>query len=125
VKVLDASALLAFLQGEAGSKVVAEALRGSCMSAANAAECGAKLVECGLPPAPLFDQLRLHGVEIVPVSAMHALCAAEIHASTRSRGLSLGDRLCLALAIRRELSVLTADRAWAEVDVGVDVILIR
>ena len=125
MKVLDASALLAFLQGETGSELVADALRGSCMSAANAAECGAKLVERNLPPAPLLDQLRLHGVEVVPVTAADALRAAEIHVMTRARGLSLGDRLCLALASRRGLSVLTADRVWAEVDVDVDVVLIR
>jgi len=40
-------------------------------------------------------------------------------------GLSLGDRACLALALREQAPVLTGDRAWSKVDVGVEVVLIR
>ena len=40
---------------------------------------------------------------------------------TRAQGLSLGDRACLALALRLGLPALTTDRAWVELDVGVAV----
>jgi ribonuclease VapC len=39
--------------------------------------------------------------------------------------LSLGDRACLTLAIERNLSVLTADRAWAGLGLPIDIHLIR
>jgi PIN domain nuclease of toxin-antitoxin system len=54
-----------------------------------------------------------------------ALRAGKLRAAARSRGLSLGDRACLALAQREGLPALTADRAWAGLDIGVEVRLIR
>ncbi len=123
--VLDASAVLAFLQAEPGSDRVAAVLQASCISAANASECGAKIVARGGSASELFEQLRRHGVEIVPVNEADALFAAEIWPQARRHGLSLGDRLCLALGHRRAATVLTADRAWLQVDVGVTVRSIR
>jgi PIN domain nuclease of toxin-antitoxin system len=40
-------------------------------------------------------------------------------------GLSMGDRICLALALERDDEVLTSDRAWATVAHGAKVTLIR
>ena len=37
----------------------------------------------------------------------------------------LADRACLALAVRLGVPAVTADRAWAELDVGVEVIAVR
>jgi PIN domain nuclease of toxin-antitoxin system len=37
----------------------------------------------------------------------------------------LGDRACLALAIRKGATALTADRKWADLDVGCKIELIR
>lgn len=50
---------------------------------------------------------------------------ARLWPKTRSAGLSLGDRACLATAHRLELPTLTADWAWSELDFEVDVQLIR
>ena len=65
------------------------------------------------------------GMDIVPFDAEQAYETTEFRGATRSRGLSLGDRACLQLATRRGLPALTADRAWAEIDAGVEVRLIR
>ena len=111
--VLDASAVLAFLQGEPGADVVREHLGGSVIGSANLAEVLAKLdgpVERSLAEAILLSS----GVRTEPVSADDARRSAEIEDS--SLGLSLGDRLCLALADRLAEAALTADRAWGNSD---------
>lgn len=46
-------------------------------------------------------------------------------ATTRQLGLSLADRACLALARQLSLPVLTADHAWAEAALELEVKLIR
>jgi ribonuclease VapC len=43
----------------------------------------------------------------------------------RHYGLSLGDRACLALAMELKLPVVTADRAWIDLDLGIDICVIR
>jgi PIN domain nuclease of toxin-antitoxin system len=111
--VLDASAVLAFLQGEPGADLVREHLHGSLIGSANLAEVLARLdgpVERSLAEAILVGS----GVRTEAVSAGDARGSAAIKDS--SPGLSLGDRLCLALAARRNDMVLTADRAWGQGD---------
>lgn len=111
--VLDASAALAFLQGEPGSAVVRESLGSSVIGAANLAEVLVKMtgpIERSLAEAVLVAS----GVRIEPVSAEDARLSAEIKESVS--GLSLGDRLCLALAARLDDVALTADRAWGQSD---------
>ena len=60
-----------------------------------------------------------------PDFAGDAEIAAALWTLTRAAGLSFGDRSCLALASRLGVPVLTTDRAWAKVDVGVPIELIR
>ena len=42
-----------------------------------------------------------------------------------ARGLSLGDRACIATAKHVGLPAVTADKVWAKLDLGVEVRLIR
>jgi PIN domain nuclease of toxin-antitoxin system len=129
--VLDASALLAFLQGEPGTEVVQGALaRGADLSAVNLAETLAKLADWGiaadLAVAELVEKGLLHGIiELVPFTEDDALEVARMRPLTRDLGLSLGDRACLALAKRLGLRALSADRAWLQGDLGIEVQLIR
>ena len=120
--VLDASALLAFLLAEPGADVVTPLLRRASLSAVNYAEVLAKVVDRGRPPESAvadIDRLQL------AVIAFDASQAAALRTGTRSRGLSLADRACLALARTLDLPAVTADRAWADCDTGVRLILIR
>lgn len=56
-----------------------------------------------------------------------AIAAGGMMRVTRSFGLSLGDRICLALAAQRKCAAMTADRVWRDAGVvlGIEVRLIR
>ncbi len=53
------------------------------------------------------------------------ISAGQLRAATKHLGLSLGDRACLALAIQEDATALTADRSWADLDIGCKIELIR
>jgi ribonuclease VapC len=129
--ILDASALLAYLQDESGAELVATALTEGClMSAINWAETLSKLVGRGQSPEVVTELLTNQGLlnnalVIVPFDAAIAQETARLRPITRSIGLSLGDRACLALGIQLQLPVLTSDQVWGNSNVGVVVKLIR
>ena len=122
-RVLDASALLAYLQREPDCEAVV--LAGSAISAVNWSEVVQKAVQAGLDPAGLRDEVAAHGLQMVDLTAPRAESVALLWARTRSAGLSLADRACLALATELGVPAVTADRAWLAVDVGVEVIVVR
>ena len=114
VVVLDASAILAFLQAEPGSEVVGQALHSQrcVVSAANQAEVIAKALDRGAEPDAIKAILADLAYQVVDIPVGDGEQAGWIRGQTRSVRLSLGDRLCLALAQRLKARVLTADRAW-------------
>ncbi len=124
--VLDASALLALLNGEAGSEQVANVIvDGAAISAVNLAEVVTKLSEIGMPEALIHDVLDLLGLEIIDFDFKQAYQVGLLRPLTRHAGLSLGDRACLALAQQLDLPVLTTDRVWASLAINVTVLVIR
>ena len=125
-KLLDASALLAYLQRELGFEAVREALReGAAISAVNLAEVAGKLIDTVADPLALVMRLLALGPEALPLTLDAARRVGALDPLTRPLGLSLGDRACLAAGRVRGLAVLTADRTWAGVDLGVPVEVIR
>jgi PIN domain nuclease of toxin-antitoxin system len=124
--VLDASAALAFLQRETGQDVVATAIRtGAAISAVNLAEAHSKLRLAGAPSDRILSRLRTLGLAVEPFDELDAEAVGDLRPATKSLGLSLADRACLALAIRLNRPVLTTDRDLARADVGVEVRTIR
>lgn len=123
--VLDASVVMAFLKQETGWDVVASHLASAVLSTINAAEALSRYAEIGVDTDFIAQQIEAMGCEIIPVTMAHALIAARLRPLTKPLGLSLGDRMCLALAIERESDVLTADRTWAKLNIGVPIQLIR
>lgn len=122
---LDASALLAFMFGEPGGEQVAAALGDSCLSTVNLAETAGRFVRDGHPAELVMARIAATAIEIVDFDREQARNAAALLPATRPKGLSLGDRACLALAQTRSIAVLTADRAWLDLAVSIDIRAIR
>ncbi len=129
--VLDASALLAYLGDEPGADTVADAIAGgAAISTVNLAEALGTLASRGSQPASVASELAARGllggaIAVEPFTAADAVEAARLRPLTRTAGLSLADRACLALAGRRSAAVVTADQAWARVKLDVEVRLLR
>lgn len=126
MNVLDASALLALLGDEAGAEVVAGSLDGAVLGAANYAEVIGKLGDRGVDTRDLGATLETAGVRIEPVTAADGELAGVLRQLPGGAALSLGDRCCLSLACRVEHPVvLTADRAWVDLELPVKIRLVR
>lgn len=125
IAVLDASAVLAVYFDEAGADQVRAALLGSLLSSVNYTEVIGKCLDRGEEVAITVRKLAAMGFAVVAHDAQLARRAGELRPLTRRLGLSLADRACLALAERERMPVLTADRKWAKLDLGIDIRLIR
>ncbi len=121
VVVLDASALVAYARNEPGAQVVAARLRSSrrvMVSAVNWAEAAGKLRDYRMTPSIVRQALAAVDAEIVPFAEADAAAVAELTPRTRSLGLSLGDRACIALALAAGAPALTAEQAWGRLDLA-------
>ena len=123
--VLDASALLAYLFAETGHEAVAGVIDACCLSSVNLAEVLSRFARDGHNPELVHHQIAASGIEIVPFLGEDAALAAGLVPLTQTFGLSLGDRACLALALRRNVRALTADRVWADLDLPIAIEVIR
>lgn len=123
--VLDASAILAVLFRETGHEQVIPYLKTASVSAVNIAEVLSKAVERTIPLEAAQRYLLHFEFEEVPFTSEQAAIVASLRPITRKLGLSLGDRACLALGLQRNVPVVTAERSWKQVDVGVCVETIR
>lgn len=124
--VLDASAILAFVLGEAGAVVTKAAIDGGAIvSAVNHCEVVSKLIDSIADDVALDDAIGFLAYEVVDFNADAAVGAARLRPLTRTLGLSLGDRACLALALRERLPVVTTDRQWMRTGLGIDIRLAR
>lgn len=124
--VLDASALLAALNGEPGAeKLTLELLSTAVISTVNLAEVQSKLVARGLSPDVAWTAALVPVKEAIPFTAQQAKAAGSMVAETRGLGLSLGDRACLALGLALQAPVYTADRSWKNLKLGLRIHVIR
>ena len=126
--ILDASALIAFLHDEPGSDAVVDAIaETAAVSVVNWAETLSKVAADGGDPQQIADSLQASDSPLILEALTDADCVeiARLRPLTKARGLSLGDRACLALARRLDIPVVTADRDWADLDLRVTVQLIR
>lgn len=122
--VLDASAILAFTKSEPGSEVVRQRMFNAAVSAVNYAEvlqkAGTTQENCHL----LDSVVRNFRITIIDFTMEHARCVAKLYLAA-NKGVSLGDRACLATASLLGVPVLTGDRRWLELGLPLDIACFR
>ena len=123
--VLDASALLALLNQEPGHEEVARTIPDAAISAVNLSEVAAKLAEGGMPEESIREAPEGLALDVHDFGRDLAFQTAMLRPLTKHKGLSLADRACLALGQQLNLPVVTADRVWKELDLEVEVRLVR
>ena len=131
INIMDASAILAYLQEETGEHIVEAALEDApCwITTINACEVLSKLCEKGRPINEAQIQLYNLNLFIVDFDLDLALRAAALRSLTSSFGASLGDRACLAFAQRAAEQhspvVYTTDHNWSKIKWPFKVTLLR
>ena len=115
--VLDASAVLALLQQEPGEDVVAPLVGRAAWSAVNLCEVAGKLADRGMPAPAVQETLDALNLTVHDFDSELGFAAAELRRMV-PRGLSVGDRACIALAQRLRLPAITAEREWTRLDIA-------
>lgn len=124
--IVDSSAVVAVILNEPGGNNVRRRITGGAsISAVNLAEVVGVLRRNGMSPEAVNLAVGLLSLDVIPFDEALAFHAGLLELSTRRRGLSLGDRACLATALRHKLPILTADRAWQDLPLDVEIELFR
>ena len=123
--VADASTIIALLVGEPFTHFDPVRLVNGSISAVNLSEVLVRLQEIGMPDSEANAALARLNLRVVAFDERQARAAARLRSLTRHAGLSLGDRACLALGGELGYPVITGDRVWASLDLGVEVVVIR
>ena len=124
-RTLDTSVIMAILLDESGRDTAARLAPGGILSSVNLAEIITKCIEKAVPPDIAQDYIRHSNIEIVSFDAAHAALAGDLFKVAKKGVLSLGDRACIATAMKLNAVALTADRAWSTLDLPCQIELIR
>jgi ribonuclease VapC len=123
--VLDASAILALLNNEPGGERVTNVLTEAVISSVNLTEVVAKLADSGMSETEVRAVISTLGLETIQFDSEMAYRAGMLRPLTKRFGLSLGDRACLTLGESLNLPILTTDKTWANLELGINVQVIR
>lgn len=123
--VIDTSVVLAIALTERGAEEAQALARGGVFGMANFVEAVTRGEELGHAAATTLALISRLGFEVVPVDRAIADQAMPLWRWRKRNNLSLGDRLCIGLARTRGLPVLTGDRRWKDIDLGVEVVVFR
>lgn len=122
---MDASAILALTNLEPGASRVFDLLTDAMISTANLAEVGTRLVDKGFTLEQVRASFARLDLKVIDLDAQLADAMISLRLPTRSAGLSLADRACLALAMREGAVAVTCDRAWRSLKIGCEIEVIR
>ncbi|MCC5636877.1 type II toxin-antitoxin system VapC family toxin [Nostoc sp. CHAB 5844] len=123
--VVDASAVLALLNQESGSEGILQYIGNAAISTVNLSEVIAKLAEASIPEEDIRQILWNLNLEVIAFNEEQALTAGIMRPATKSIGLSFGDRACLALGIFLNQPVITTDRLWGSLSLGIEIRVVR
>ncbi len=121
--VLDASGLLALLNGEPGSDGGSDHFGGGHQRR-QSVRGRSQVSDHGMDEKDLRGLIDRLGLSVVAFDEAKAYAAGLLRPATRGAGLSLGDRAGLALARLLKAPAYTTDRSWKAI-VGVKVHPIR
>ena len=123
--VVDASAVLAAIQDEQGGEYVKKHIDRCVISAVNWSEVLQKLSSSGSEVEKIDAYLNALGLRVVDFTEDDGRISASLWASSKSLGLSLADRACLATGLRLKTKIITADRVWKKLEINSQIHLIR
>ena len=123
--VLDASALIASIYTEKGATIIDRYLPHALISTVNLTEVASYMIRQGVPIEEVSELLKDLSLDIIAYDEEQALLAGELLPKASPKGLSLGDRACLALGLSKKLPVLTGDKVWKSLDLDVKIELFR
>ncbi|WP_341757651.1 type II toxin-antitoxin system VapC family toxin [Candidatus Tisiphia endosymbiont of Ditula angustiorana] len=124
--VLDASALLALIKYETGATEVEKLLGNIIMSSVNVSEVAAILLDSDMTEEECKNSIEPFISSIIPFDSEQSFLSALLKKHTKHKGLSFGDRACIALGIKLNVSIYTADKAWYNLEINqADIKLIR
>jgi ribonuclease VapC len=114
--IADTSAVIAYLNFEPGADEVRENLARIRLAMVNLAEIVAVVSRHGVSRSWVEERIIRVFPEILPFDREQAYLCGALEAVTRPKGLSLGDRACLAAGILHGWPVLTAESRWTQID---------
>jgi PIN domain nuclease of toxin-antitoxin system len=117
--------MLAVLRNERGDERAAEFALGGTISSVNVAEVVTKCVEFEIEPNAALQFITGRNIDVMEFNLADGVLAGRLMALAPKGVLSLGDRACIATAVRLGATAVTADRVWAELDLPCKVELIR
>ena len=124
--VFDSSGLIVLFAKELGYESIRHYMKSAIISSVNIAEVYKYCIEAqNLIEDDCRDLIKLSGIKIIDFCEEQALITAKIIKQTKQYGLSLGDRSCIALAMFKDYPVLTCDKIWQKVDLGIEFIMAR
>jgi ribonuclease VapC len=124
--VLDSSALIALIKGETGAEIIEPLLGGVVMSTINISEVAGILIDLGMSMEECKSSIEPYIDLVVPLDMEQSFEMAFLKKLTKHKGLSFGDRACIALGIKMALPIYTADKVWANLELeGTKIRLIR
>ena len=123
--VLDSSALVAVFFNETGANKVLPHMNKAIICSVNMAEVVHVMMRKGQSFEQAQSLFSALNIEVAAFDARLGFLSSQISAVTDKKGLSLGDRACLALGLAQKLPILTADTAWKDLDLGADIKIIR
>lgn len=123
--VIDTSVVMCVLLKERGRERALDAAQNALISSVNVAEAVGKCIERGIAEKLALLFLQERNVTVMDFAVDDAVLAGRLWARAPKGALSLGDRACLATAIRADATAVTADRVWTTLDLPCPVELIR